>query len=138
MKSILFSEYKLKNGVKIKNRFFKAAMNEAMGTKYLQPKEDVIHLYETWARGGSGLIITGNVMVDPNSLAEPGNVVFDENSDKEILKRWADAGKINGAKIMVQINHPGKQAPKTVSKQPVSPSAVSIEGDIGKLFNPPK
>lgn len=138
MKDILFTEQPLKNGLLIKNRFFKAAMNEAMGTKYLQPKKEVIHLYQTWAEGGTGLIITGNVMVDPNALAEPGNVVFHKGSNLSLLKRWAKAGQTNGAKIMVQINHPGKQAPKTVSKQPVSPSAVPIDGDLGKLFYPPK
>lgn len=138
MTNILFTKQRLKNGLEIKNRFFKAAMNEAMGTKYLQPKKEVIHLYETWAKGGVGLLITGNVMVDPSALAEPGNVVFNENSDMSILKQWAKAGKVSGAKIMVQMNHPGKQAPKTVSKQPVAPSAVRIEGDLGKLFNSPK
>lgn len=138
MTTILFQEMMLKNGTIIKNRFVKAAMNEAMGTTYLQPKQDIIHLYETWAKGGSGLIITGNVMVDSNYLAEPGNVVFDEHSDKEVLKKWAKAGQVNGSKMIVQINHPGKQAPKTVSKAPVAPSAVPINGDIAHLFNPPR
>lgn len=39
---------------------------------------------------------------------------------------------------MVQINHPGKQAPKTVSKYPVAPSAIPIQGEIGNLFNHPR
>lgn len=38
MTTILFQEMMLKNGTIIKNRFVKAAMNEAMGTTYLQPK----------------------------------------------------------------------------------------------------
>lgn len=92
MSSILFTQQSLKSGLNIKNRFVKAAMNEAMGTKHLQPKKEIVHLYEQWAKGGTGLIITGNVMVDPNYLAEPGNIVLDENSDKELLKQWAKAG----------------------------------------------
>lgn len=138
MSSILFTQQSLKSGLNIKNRFVKAAMNEAMGTKHLQPKKEIVHLYEQWAKGGTGLIITGNVMVDPNYLAEPGNIVLDENSDKELLKQWAKAGQFNGSKIMVQINHPGKQAPKTVSKYPVAPSAIPIQGEIGNLFNHPR
>lgn len=77
-------------------------------------------------------------MIDSNYLAEPGNVVFDEHSDKEVLKKWAKAGQVNDSKMIVQINHPGKQAPKTVSKAPVAPSAVPINGDIAHLFNPPR
>ncbi|MBF0709792.1 hypothetical protein IR059_00950 [Gemella sp. GL1.1] len=45
---------------------------------------------------------------------------------------------MNGSKIIVQINHPGKQVPKTIAKRPVAPSAIPIEGDIGNLFNPPR
>lgn len=134
----LFTEMKLTNGVVIKNRFVKAAMNEAMGTRDLQPKKEISRLYEQWANGGAGLIITGNVMVDKNNLAEPGNVVFDDNSNMDILKQWAKSGQKNGAKVMVQINHPGKQAPKTVAKKPVAPSLVKIEGSIGNMFNEPR
>lgn len=54
------------------------------------------------------------------------------------MKQWAKAGQINGSKIIVQINHPGKQSPKTVSKHPVSPSAIPLEGDIKSFFNKPR
>ncbi|MDG3142096.1 hypothetical protein MKL29_04445 [Streptococcus suis] len=92
-KSVLFETKQLPSGLVIKNRFVKAAMNEAMGTKYLQPKKEVPDLYQQWARGGSGLVITGNVMVDANALAEPGNIVFDEHTDMHLLKQWASKGK---------------------------------------------
>lgn len=134
----LLTAYRLQNGLEIKNRIVKAAMSEAMGTKDLQPKKEIVSLYESWAKGGSGLIITGNVMVDSHYLAELGNIVFDQQSDMALLKQWAQAGQVNGAKVMVQLNHPGKQAPKTVCKAPVAPSAVPIEGPIGDLFFPPR
>ncbi|MFC3928088.1 NADH:flavin oxidoreductase/NADH oxidase family protein [Streptococcus caprae] len=134
----LFEPIILPNGTVIKNRFFKSAMNEAMGTRNLQPKKEVVNLYRQWAQGGAGLVVTGNVMVDPTSLAEPGNVVFNEQSDMTTLKEWAQAGRTNGTAIMVQINHSGKQAPKTVNKQPVAPSVVPIEGSMANLFNAPR
>ncbi|MDG3142097.1 NADH oxidase [Streptococcus suis] len=40
--------------------------------------------------------------------------------------------------MIVQLNHPGKQSPKTISKHPVAPSAVPIEGNIQNLFNAPR
>lgn len=138
MNDILFTPQTLTNGVILKNRFVKPAMNEAMGTKHFQPKKEIVTLYKTWAEGGTGLIITGNVMVDSHYIAEPGNIVFDEHSDMNILRAWAQAGKINGAKIIVQMNHPGKQAPKTVSKEPLAPSAVPIDGELGSFFNTPR
>ena len=109
-----------------------------MGTREFQPKKNIATLYKRWAEGGTGLIITGNIMVDPKRTAEPGNIVFDKNSNMEILKNWANQGQQHGAKVMVQLNHPGKQAPKTVSKQTVAPSAVPLGNGLNKLFSTPR
>lgn len=134
----LFDAYKFKNNIEVKNRFVKVAMNEALGNFNLQPKRKIINLYRQWAIGGTGLIITGNVMVDRNNLAEPGNIVVDERSNMSKLRDWAEAAKTNGARVVMQINHPGKQSPKTMNKKPVAPSAIPIRGDIGIAFNPPR
>ena len=136
--SLLFTPITLPNGTTIKNRFFKSAMSEGMGTRDFQPKKNIATLYKRWAEGGTGLIITGNIMVDPKGTAEPGNIVFDKNSNMEILKDWAKQGQQHGAKVMVQLNHPGKQAPKTVSKQTVAPSAVPLGNGLNKLFSTPR
>ena len=136
--NLLFTPITLPNGTTIKNRFFKSAMSEGMGTKNFQPKKNIATLYKRWAEGGTGLIITGNIMVDPKRTAEPGNIVFDKNSNMEILKNWANQGQQHGAKVMVQLNHPGKQAPKTVSKQTVAPSAVPLGNGLNKLFSTPR
>ena len=136
--NLLFTPITLPNGTTIKNRFFKSAMSEGMGTKNFQPKRNIATLYKRWAEGGTGLIITGNIMVDPKGTAEPGNIVFNKNSNMEILKDWAKQGQQHGAKVMVQLNHPGKQAPKTVSKQTVAPSAVPLGNGLNKLFSTPR
>ena len=136
--NLLFTPITLPNGTTIKNRFFKSAMSEGMGTRDFQPKKNIATLYKRWAEGGTGLIITGNIMVDPKGTAEPGNIVFDKNSNMEILKDWANQGQQHGAKVMVQLNHPGKQAPKTVSKQTVAPSAVPLGNGLNKLFSTPR
>ena len=136
--NLLFTPITLPNETTIKNRFFKSAMSEGMGTRDFQPKKNIATLYKRWAEGGTGLIITGNIMVDPKGTAEPGNIVFDKNSNMEILKEWAKQGQQHGAKVMVQLNHPGKQAPKTVSKQTVAPSAVPLGNGLNKLFSTPR
>jgi len=136
--SLLFTPITLPNGTTIKNRFFKSAMSEGMGTRDFQPKKNIATLYKRWAEGGTGLIITGNIMVDPKGTAEPGNIVFDKNSNMEILKEWAKQGQQHGAKVMVQLNHPGKQAPKTIAKETVAPSAVPLGNGLNKLFSTPR
>ena len=134
----LFEPLTLKNGVVIKNRLFKGAMSEGMADKTHRPTVELINVYKRWADGGIGMSITGNVMVDRRYLGEPGNVVIEDDRDLDILKDWAEAGKRNGSHIWMQINHPGKQSPKSVSKQPVAPSAVPISGSAGRAFNVPR
>lgn len=136
--NLLFTPITLPNGTTIKNRFFKSAMSEGMGTRNFQPKKNIATLYKRWAEGGTGLIITGNIMVDPKGTAEPGNIVFDKNSNMEILKDWAKQGQQHGAKVMVQLNHPGKQVPKTIAKETVAPSTIPLGNGLNKLFSTPR
>jgi 2,4-dienoyl-CoA reductase-like NADH-dependent reductase (Old Yellow Enzyme family) len=136
--SLLGSSFKLKNGQEIKNRLFKSAMSEQLGTRAHNPKPGLANLYGRWADGGIGLAITGNIMIDRTALGEPKNVVLDEQSDLEEFKAWASAGKKNGAQIWTQLNHPGKQIPNFIVDVPVAPSAIALTRGLEKSFNKPR
>ncbi len=127
----------LPNGVVIKNRFFKSAMSENLA-QHGHPNQQLVNLYRTWAVGGAGVLLTGNVMVDRGALGEPGNVVVKDDRDLDVLKQWAEAGTANGTQFWMQINHPGKQSPASLSKQPVAPSAIPFEGVYARAFNAPR
>jgi len=122
----------------VKNRLFKSAMSEQMGNADLAPTRELIHLYRTWARGGTGLLVTGNVMIDRNALGEPKNVVLDEQSDLAPFRDWASAGSEDNTQLWIQLNHPGKQSPNFLSDEPVAPSAVSLGRGLEKSFNTPR
>jgi len=134
----LGSPYTLKNGQVIKNRLYKSAMSEQLGTRDHNPTKGLATLYGRWAQGGIGLSITGNIMIDRTALGEPKNVVLDEKSDLEPFKDWASAGKQNNSQIWTQLNHPGKQIPNFICEEPVSPSAIGLEGGLEKGFNKPR
>lgn len=114
----------LKNGTEIKNRFYKAAISESMADKKNNPTLELVNVYKRWAEGGTGLLVTGNVMIDRNALGETGNVVIDKKSDVEMLKKWSKSVEKRNVKLWVQLNHPGKQSPKGLSKVTVAPSAI--------------
>ncbi len=38
----------------------------------------------------------------------------------------------------MQLNHPGKQSPSLLVREPVAPSAVPLAGDVGRFFNTPR
>ena len=137
-KSILGNSLELPNGTIIKNRFFKSAMSEALGTSGQNPTESLVTLYKTWADGGAGLVMTGNVMIDRQALGEPNNVVIEDERDIDLLEKWAQAGTKNDTHLWIQLNHPGKQSPKSISKEPVAPSAVPLTGILKRFFNQPR
>lgn len=128
----------LKRGATIKNRLLKSAMSEALGTREGSATPELVRLYEAWAMGGIGLCITGNVMVDRRALGEPGNVVIEDDRFLPQLKQWAQAATKNNTQCWVQLNHPGKQAPKGLNKQTISPSAVPFAKDMQAFFATPR
>lgn len=128
----------LKNGTVIPNRFAKSAMSETLGTMDNRVTRDLPRLYRTWAEGGVGLSITGNVMIDRRHIGEPGNVVLDDERDLELLQEWAREGSRNGCQLWMQLNHPGKQSPKMLNRAPVSPSAVPFRKELQAMFATPR
>jgi 2,4-dienoyl-CoA reductase-like NADH-dependent reductase (Old Yellow Enzyme family) len=118
------SPIQLKRGAPIKNRILKSAMSEALGTTDNRVTMAYPSLYRAWAKGGTGLVITGNVMIDRRALGEPNNVALEDDKDMSLLKSWAEAATENDTHCWVQLNHPGKQSPKGLNKETVSPSAI--------------
>jgi 2,4-dienoyl-CoA reductase-like NADH-dependent reductase (Old Yellow Enzyme family) len=117
----------LPNGQVLPNRIMKAALSEGLGNKQNSPDGRLERLYSTWGRGGYGLLITGNVMVDRTQLGEPGNVVIEDERNLGALSRWAKTTQDAGVPIWVQLNHPGRQANLLeLGHTPVAPSPVPL------------
>ncbi|TDP96418.1 NADH:flavin oxidoreductase/NADH oxidase family protein [Labedaea rhizosphaerae] len=123
-------------GAVLPNRLAKAAMSEQLGDRRNRVSGDLVRLYETWAQGGSGLLVTGNVMVDPTALGEPRNVA---GADPEGFRRLAGSVRGTGVQLWVQLNHPGRQSPRFLSRRPVAPSAVPFaDRRLRSVFAPPR
>jgi len=111
-------------------------MSEVLGDANGTPTEALVRLYERWGRSGAGLLITGNVMVDPGGRGEPNNVVIVDDRDLARLRAWATAGQAHGARLWMQLNHAGRQSPRRLSRVPVAPSAVPMQGFFGAFAKP--
>lgn len=134
----LASSFTLPNGQVIPNRIAKSAMSEAMGTVDNRVTPELVRLYERWGAGGVGLLVTGNVMVDRHALGEPGNVVLEDERDLDLLGAWARGAQAHGAKVWMQLNHPGRQCPKGLNRETVSPSAVPFKKQMQSMFATPR
>lgn len=114
-------------GQVLPNRIMKAALSEALGDKRNAPDHRLEQLYSTWSRGGYGLLITGNVMVDRMQLGEPGNIVIEDERNLDALSRWAKSTQDAGVPIWVQLNHPGRQSNLlALGHTPVAPSPIPL------------
>lgn len=135
---LLAQPFTLPNGTVVRNRLAKSAMSERLGTLDCRATPELVRLYGKWAEGGIGLCITGNVMIDRRALGEPNNFVLEDDRDMDLLRQWAEAGTRNGAQLWMQINHPGKQSPKGLNRETVSPSAIPFREDLARFFATPR
>jgi len=135
----LQKELLLPCGAKLQNRIAKSAMSENMSPKHHAPTKAIIHAYKRWADGGSGLLVTGNIMIDSKAIGEPGNVIVEDKTDFEMLQQWAKAVMGTGAHLWPQLNHPGRQAIGAINKEVVAPSSVitKVKG-MSALFAQPR
>ena len=149
MTPTLFSPLTLPNGVVVQNRLSKAAMEENMAEAGQVPGSALINLYSAWSNtaaaqdAGPGLVLSGNVMVDPTAMTGPGGVVLeagtlDDPTTREAFENYAKAGQAGGSKFVMQISHPGRQVYANMGVEPVSPSAtkVTLSGLADKMFAP--
>lgn len=134
-----FTSLTLPNGTQLSNRLAKAAMEENMADKDHAPSADLIRLYRTWAEGGAGLLITGNVMVDHRAMTGPGGVVLESAQFGARFEQWSAAARSQGAQVWMQINHPGRQMPAALGQEAIAPSAVALDlGNFSKQFELPR
>ncbi|WP_420969088.1 NADH:flavin oxidoreductase/NADH oxidase family protein [Bradyrhizobium sp. B120] len=133
---MIASNLTLPCGLTIPNRMVKAAMTEKFAGVDGHASSRHAELFKRFAEGGAGMLITGNVVVDPRYLEAPGNVFIEDDSGLVHLRRWAAAGKSTGARMIMQINHAGRQTPSSVADTSIAPSAVPL--NLGKFFSTPR
>ncbi|EYC16031.1 hypothetical protein Y032_0035g3103 [Ancylostoma ceylanicum] len=139
--TILGTELTFRNGRKAKNRFLKAALSEKLSTwddqdpsKRGIPTQELINIYDKWGNGGYGVILTGNIAVDPCNLESAGNaIICKENvspQSKERFYKMAKVSKNDGALIIAQLSHAGRQTPLAVNEHPYSCSDIQLVSKV--------
>ncbi|KAL7905222.1 hypothetical protein GGI35DRAFT_488531 [Trichoderma velutinum] len=110
-------------------------MSEGIATPRSLPDNRIHNVYHHWAKGGWGMIITGNVQVDDRYLGTATDLAVDAViSDDDIVtswKDWANVCKEFGTPTMVQLNHPGRQCPIGAGKhgffsKNVAPTSIGL------------
>ena len=137
----IFSPLTLPNGSFLPNRLCKAAMEENMCDAGHLPGVRLQRLYKSWAEGGVGLILSGNVMVSPDALTGPGGLILTKETlqdarASEMFKQWAAAGQSGVGQFWLQLSHPGRQVYASQGTEAVSASATQVKmGGAEGLFS---
>ncbi|MDU9394533.1 NADH:flavin oxidoreductase/NADH oxidase family protein [Pseudomonas sp. zfem002] len=135
----LFDPLSLPNGSIIPNRLAKAAMEENLADAEHAPSAALLRLYQAWAEGGTGLLISGNVMIDGRAMTGPGGVVLEDARQLQRFRDWARTGQARGAQFWLQLNHPGRQMPANLGQPTWAPSAVPLAlGNLSRHFALPR
>lgn len=128
--------FKLPCGAILPNRIAKAAMTERLANKNQFANEKHEILYKHWASTGSGLLITGNVIVDKRYKEAAGNIVIENEDGLDALKKMTKAGTSNNNHLWAQISHAGRQASIFSTFKSIAPSPVKLK-KLG-LFTTPR
>lgn len=126
--------YQLPCGAILQNRMAKAALTERLTGPDFLPNEKHNQLYKTWAVGGAGMLLSGNILIDKNYLESSGNVVVEKETIEAPFKKWTKSVTDTNTHFWAQINHAGRQSNIFSTWQPVAPSAVQLKkmGLFGK------
>ncbi len=120
----LFSPLQLRTRT-ARNRIFRAATTTNLAERF-DVSERLLAHYRTLARGGVGTIVTEGMRADPGSVSRPSNIPAYDPSRIPGLARWADTVHAEGALIIGQIHHSGRQhTGTTVPGRLVAPSAIA-------------
>lgn len=137
----LFSPVRI-GGLEIRNRVVMTAMGVNLASAGGGVNDDIIAFYEARARGGIGLVVSGLCRVmDGSGAAEPCQLAARNPGDVQGIARLMDTVHKYGARMFIQLQHPGRQASFSVGgEQPVSSSAVvsPITGETPRALTVPE
>ena len=114
------------SGLTLKNRIVRAATYEKRADEDGFVTDLLVELYEELAKGGCGLIITGNAFVHPSGRAQPQMLSIHSGLYVSGLKRLTDAVHSLGGLIAIQLSHGGRQSPTVLlgGERPLAPSEI--------------
>ncbi len=125
----LFSEGKI-GDLNIRNRVVMPPMATNFGDEDGSITEKVKNYYAERAKGGTGLIISENFLVDsPDGKNVVREIRIDDDKYIPELTELAERVHNHGAKMFVQIHHAGRETTSGITEgiQPVSASSVKDE-----------
>ncbi len=110
----------------IPGRVVKAATSETRATEDGVATKATIDFYAPIAKGGTPLIITGNMYVSFDGKSTPMQMGIDDDAKIPALARLVDAVHAHGVKIFAQLNHSGREVLPSFAGLPEAVSCSDV------------
>jgi 2,4-dienoyl-CoA reductase-like NADH-dependent reductase (Old Yellow Enzyme family) len=110
----------------IPGRVVKSATSETRATEDGHATTATIAFYDPIARGGTPLIITGNIYVSIDGKSTPRQMGIDDDAKIAALARLVDAVHARGSRIFAQLSHSGRQVVPSFAGIPEAVSASTV------------
>ncbi|MDY7039699.1 MAG: NADH:flavin oxidoreductase [Chloroflexota bacterium] len=111
--------------LKLNNRLVRSATAERMADETGRPEPAMTEMYIALAQGGVGLIITGHAYVHPTGKAHPAMLGVYDDELIPALRTLSEAVHRDSGKVVMQINHAGRQTrEEVIGQRPLAPSPV--------------
>jgi 2,4-dienoyl-CoA reductase-like NADH-dependent reductase (Old Yellow Enzyme family) len=122
---MLFEPFNI-GGLTLKNRIVRSATYEKRADEDGFVTPALIEFYEIIAKGGSGLIISGNVLVHTSGRSVPQQLSIHNDFYIDKLRRLTDTVHNARGTIVIQLVHGGRQSFPALlgGEQPLAPSQV--------------
>ena len=113
-------------GIELKNRLVRSATYEKRADVDGFVTDALIEFYKELAKGGVGLIITGNALVHISGRSVPQMICIHNDYYIDKLKRLTEAVHKLDGKIVIQLVHGGRQCFPALlgGLQPIAPSEI--------------
>ncbi len=116
--------------LQLPNRLIRSATAEYMSDSTGKPEKPLADLYRELTRGGIGLIITGHAFVHEGGRCNVHMTGIHRDDLIPSLEMLTNAVREEGGRVVVQINHGGRQCPpEAIPGLPVAPSPIALSKD---------
>jgi len=127
----VFSSFRFGN-VEVKNRIETPPMLACMATPDGFVTREMIEFYQSFARGGAGIVTIGDSAVDfEYARGHFGQLNLGDDRVVPGLNTLGEAVQKYGAKISIELDHSGRLSPPRVinGRNPIGPSPIPTKGE---------
>jgi 2,4-dienoyl-CoA reductase-like NADH-dependent reductase (Old Yellow Enzyme family) len=110
----------------VAGRLYKSATSETRATDDGYVTDELLEFYEPIVRAGTPLIVTGNLFVSLQAKSAGRQAGIDTDDKKPGLREWVQLAHNGGSLLIAQLNHGGRQMPRSSDPGKATVSASSV------------